>query len=505
MSKQLTDKQYLIIWQEYRDNIQRATPVDLTETQAQKVARIKRLENNLEEWFKYYFPNFYSAAPAPFHIASSKRICSTAEWFEMLVWARELSKTGRTMMNVLNLALTKKKRNCIYVSSTEDAAQRLILPIKSNLEKNNRIINDYGVQESGNWSAGEFVTKKGVAFRAIGAGQSPRGTRNDEVRPDLIVLDDIDTDEECRNAKRIDAKVKWVMEALYPTRSISEPLLFIVCGNIIAKKSTVTELMKYADKVDIVNIRDKNGKSTWPAKNSEEAIDRVLSKLSWASGQKEYFNNPVSQGKTFKDICYDKCPPLAKCEKVAVYADPAPSNKDKSGSTKAVVVIGYLNFKFYVYKIWVDQMSTAKFIQALFDADEYLTRNKVDIKRIWIENNSLQDPFYEQVIVPAIKEQSRSTARYLAISPDTRKKPDKFYRIEGTLEPIHRRGDLIFNIDEKENPHMRRCGDQWLSVDEDSKTMDAPDAIEGGVHKLQNRTLEENTTWVTAPTNSRRH
>jgi hypothetical protein len=505
MSKQLSEKQYLIQWQEYRDNIHRATPVDLTESTAQKIARIKHLEANPEKWYQYYFPNFYSSEPAPFHIQSSKRILSNSEWFEMRVWARELSKTGRTMMDVLFLSLTKKKRNWLYVSSTEDSAQRLLLPVKSNLEKNNRIINDYGVQESGNWSIGEFVTKKGVAFRAIGAGQSPRGTRNDEVRPDGIILDDIDTDEECRNSKRIDAKVNWVMEALYATRSISNGLLFIVNGNIIAKKSTVTELMKFADKVDIVNIRDKNGKSTWPAKNKEEAIDRVLSKMSYSAQQKEYFNNPVSQGKTFKDIYFDKCPPIHKCERVNVYADPATSNKDKSGSTKAVVIIGYLNFCFYVYKVWVDQMGTAKFVEALYDADEYLTRNKVDIKRIWIENNSFQDPFYEQVISPAIKQRAKSIGRYISISADTRKKPDKYYRIEGTLEPIHRRGELIFNKEEVENPHMQRFKEQWLSVDEDSKTMDGPDALEGGVHKIQNGTIQKETTWIVAPTNSRRH
>lgn len=499
------DKQYLELWQEYRDNIHRATPVDLNESATQKANRIKKLESNHEEWFRYYFPNYYSSEPAPFHLKSSKRIIQNAEWFEIKAWARELSKTGRTMMEIMFLSLTKKKRNILYVSSTEDSAQRLLLPIKSNFEKNNRIINDYGVQESSNWSAGEFVTKKGVAFRAIGAGQSPRGTRNDEVRPDCIVLDDIDTDEECRNSKRIDAKVKWVMEALYATRSISNALLFIVCGNIIAKKSTVTELKKVADHVDIVNIRDKNGKSTWPTKNTEVAIDRVLSKMSWASGQKEYFNNPVIQGKVFKDIYFDKCPPINKCEQVIVYADPATSNKDKSGSTKSVVIVGYLKFCFYVYKVWVDQMNNAKFVEILYDADDYLNKGRVDTKRIWIENNSLQDPFWEQVIYPAIKAHAKTVGRYISVSPDSRKKPDKFYRIEGTLEPIHRRGELVFNKEEENNPHMDRFKEQWLSVDESSTTMDGPDALEGAVWKMQGRTVQTETTYVVAPINSRKY
>lgn len=505
MSKQLTEKQYINLWNEYRDNIHRATPVDLKESKADQLKRIEKLEANPEEWFKYYFPNYYTSEPAPFHKQSTKRILGNAEWFEMRIWARELAKTGRTMMEVIFLSLTGKKRNWIYVSNTEDNAQRLLLPVKSQFEKNNRIIKDYGVQESGNWSAGEFVTKKGVAFRALGAGQSPRGTRNDEVRPDGIVVDDIDTDEEVRNSKRIDIKVKWIMEALYATRSISNALLMIVLGNIIGKKTTITELRKYADKAEVVNIRDKQGKSTWPSKNTEAAIERVLSKMSWASAQKEYFNNPVVEGKTFKSIHFGKCPPINKCEQVIVYADPATSNKDKSGSTKAVVIVGYLNFKYYVYWLRVDQMGTSKFIDALYDADLYLTKNKVDVKRIMIENNSLQDPFWEQVIYPGIKLKAKSIGRYISVTPDNRKKADKFYRIEGTLEPINRRGELIFNIDEKENPNMEKFKEQWLSVDEDSKTMDGPDALEGGVWQILNRTAQKETTYVVGARYSRKY
>ena len=213
MSKSLTDKQYINLWNEYRDNIHRATPVDLNETKGQQLKRIAKLEANPEEWFKYYFPNYYTAEPAPFHIKSTKRILYNAEWFEECIWARELAKTGRTMMAVIMISLTCKKRNWLYVSNNYENAERLLLPIKSQFEKNNRIIQDYGIQESLNWSAGEFVTKKGVAFRALGAGQSPRGTRNEEIRPDGIVIDDIDTDEEVRNPKRIDVKVKWIMEA----------------------------------------------------------------------------------------------------------------------------------------------------------------------------------------------------------------------------------------------------------------------------------------------------
>ena len=96
--------------------------------------------------------------------------------------------------------------------------------IKSILENNTRLIADYGIQKSyGSWSEGEFITLKGVTIRAIGAGQSPRGSRNDEVRPDGLIVDDFDTDEDCRNPDTITQKHDWFEKALIPTRSISYP------------------------------------------------------------------------------------------------------------------------------------------------------------------------------------------------------------------------------------------------------------------------------------------
>ncbi|GEP52369.1 hypothetical protein FNO01nite_30410 [Flavobacterium noncentrifugens] len=503
------DKKYFEEWQKFRDNTRKATPIDLNETVVDRQNRIAKLEKDPEAWFKYYFPNFYTSEPAPFHIRATRRILNNPEWYAVRSWSRELSKTGRTMMEVLYLVMTGKKKNILMVSSTYDNAVRFLLPYKVILEVNNRIITDYGDQETiGNWEAGEFVTKKGVSFRALGAGQSPRGTRKDEVRPDAIIIDDIDTDEECRNPSRIKEKVKWIEEALYGTRSISNPLLFMVNGNIIAKYCCVTELAKVADEHEIINIRDKNGVSTWPAKNTEALIDRALSKISWSAQQKEYFNNPVSSGDVFKTLKFDKCPPLKSCDAVIAYADPSTSNKDrgvnKQASYKSVGVIGRKGTKYYLYKVWLRQTNNSTFVSFLFQAYKYMELHGVDVKRVAIENNSLQDPHYEQVIMPEIKAQGKAQDLYLPVTPDKRKKGDKFDRIEGNLEPKNRLGNLIFNIDEKNDPDMKVMEEQMLGVAVNAKMMDGPDMLEGGTWMLENKTLQMEGGYAFGSINSRR-
>lgn len=487
----LTDRQALIAWEEFRDNLIKSTVVDFNETEVEKAKRIAHLEEFPEEWFKYYFPNYYKCPPAPFQIKATKRLLKNKRWYEVRAWSRELAKSVRSMFETLYLALaTDEVRNVLLVSSSYDNAVRLLTPFQINLESNARIINDYGEQfQIGHWEIGEFITKKGVSFRALGAGQSPRGTRNEDLRVDMLIIDDFDTDEECRNSKIIDQKWKWLEQALFPTVSISGNYRILFNGNIIAKDCCITRAIKKAMHADIINIRDKNGKSVWPSKNSETDIDLFLSLISYSSAQKEFFNNPITEGSVFKKVRWDVVPPLHKFKYLVLYGDPAPSNKEnKDGSYKFVGLLGELEGKFYIINCFLDRATNTRFIEWFYDLEDYV-KDKTQIYR-YVENNSLQDPFYEQVLQPLILEQGKKRNHYVFLTPDDRKKPDKFARVEGNLEPLNRQGKLIFNIAEKNNLNMQRLEEQFKAVDPQlSSHIDGPDGVEGGVWILNSKRL----------------
>ena len=482
MAKQ-TEKQAYAEWQAYRETLKKFTTVDKAESFGDKQKRIKRLEADPEAWFAYYFPNYCTAPPANFHKQSTKRILSNPEWFEVRAWSRELAKSTRTMMEVLFLTLTGKKKNVMLISNSEDNAKRLLEPFRANLDSNQRIAYDYGDQRSpAKWTATEFKTKKGVSFRAVGADQSPRGSKNDAVRPDLIIFDDVDTDQDCRNPEIIEKRVNWIFGAVIPTRAVNVPLLIIVCGNIIAEYCCVTEMARKADKVDIVNIRT-NGVSSWSEKNSEEHIDRVLSTISYSAAQTEYFNNPQTEGRIFKKLTFGKVPPLKTMEQLIVYADPSTSNSEvKNNSFKVVALLGRKGLETYVVKIFCDHATNAKFVQWFYDISLLVPELPV---QYWIENNSLQNPFYQQLFIPLFRDIGKQKGYMIPIRPDARKKPDKFTRIEGTLEPPVRMGTLIFNEKEQENPNMQTAIGQFQSVSPTYKgAIDAPDAVEGGYYIL---------------------
>lgn len=64
--------------------------------------------------------------------------------------------------------------------------------LQAELEYNQRLIADFGTQKNvGDWQQGEFSTTGGVKWFAVGRGQSPRGLKKQEQRPDYIVIDDL--------------------------------------------------------------------------------------------------------------------------------------------------------------------------------------------------------------------------------------------------------------------------------------------------------------------------
>jgi len=500
MAKQ-AEKQALKEWDEYRKALITGTALEYAKTTADIEKHRLYLEARPVEWMKYFFPNYATSEFAPFHLDYIARINANPEWYEVVSWARELAKDTVTMMLMFYLNLTGKKKFTLFVSSSYDAACDLLKPYMINYESNQRIIAYYGEQKSfGNWEDGDITTKCGARYVAIGAGQSPRGKKNEQLRPDSIICTDLDTDEDCKNSATIDKRMDWLEGALYFTRSVSTPLLFLVLGNIIAENCCVKRCAKKARHHDIINLRMVNikkpdpvndyryGKSVWPAKNTEEMIDIVLANISTRIAMQEAFNCPLTEGDIFKELTWSKCPPLSSMPYVVGYADPSPSNKDKQKkgvSFKAIFIIGYKDGKFYIYTGFLDQVNNAVFVDWFYDLRDYV-KGRTTVY-YYVENNTLQDPFYEQVFKPLFLAKGKEKG-FISITPDDRKKPAKEIRIEGTLEPLNRDGQLIFNVDEKDNPNMVRLAEQFRLFTMQLKApADGPDAIEGGVWILNQK------------------
>lgn len=480
-----TKRQLAQKWDDYVKNLRREIAVPV-EKEADKLKRIERLKKDFEAFCKYYFPNYCTAEFAPWQIKGVIKVIKSNRIYFCRAIAREHAKSVIYGLFLPAFELFNDRlRNMMLVSRTFDNATELLMPLMLNLEANPRILADFGKQKGfKDWSIGKFVTRSGASFRALGAQQNPRGSRNEEARPDFILVDDIDSDEESYNQKRIEKKFKWMERALFPAMSIKGRKRFGVIGNIISKESVVVKASRVADDFQRVDILDKKGKPSWSRYNMDD-VNYMLSKMSYAAGQAEYFNNPISEGTVFKDLVWGKVPSINTFKFLVHYGDPAPSNKEnKDNSQKTVVEVGEKNGVFYIIRIRLEHVTNYRFVEWFHDLS---LESKTMIYR-YIENNSFQDPFYEQVYKPLMEQINRKKESSVYVLPDERKKPDKFTRIEGTLEPLHRFSKLIFNIIEKDNPHMKRLAEQFEAVEPAlGAPVDGVDAVEGAVWIIQNK------------------
>lgn len=238
--------------------------------------------------------------------------------------------------------------------------------------------------------------------------------------------------------------------------------------------------MQIADKSEVINIRDKHGKSTWPQKNTEAMIDRVLSKISYASGQGEYFNNPITQGKVFKSLNYKKLPPLSSYQFLMAYTDPS-YKAGKKNDYKATALIGKWKDEYHVRYVRCMQTTTAIMLDWQYEILK-LVKGRVPVFFL-IEWPAIDDPI--KLEIDAANKRHKIT---LPLKADERSKPDKFYRIESLLEPLNRNEKLWFEERLKVSEHMQNMEAQFLALSPTSRAHDdGPDAVEGGVFAINSK------------------
>jgi hypothetical protein len=476
------DKEFIQRWEQYRTQVERDIILP-TESEAERLKRIAMLQKDEIAFCKYYFPQYAEAEFAPFHKRFMKVVIKNDTLYITRAWAREHAKSVVAGLFLpIYLMCTKRLFNMLLVSHSADQAEELLMPIMIQLESNPRLIADYGKFKSWRgWEVGRFVTSNNCSFRAIGSGQSPRGTRNAEKRPDFVLIDDIDTDEERRNQSRIDKKWEWIEKALYPAMSISGSKRFVVVGNIIAKESIIVKAARMSDDFEQINILDKNGQPSWKERYTLQMVNYMLSKISYAAGQSEYFNNPITVGSVFKDMTWGKVPSLDKFKYLVSYTDPSYKSGAKN-DFKATILVGEYQGNFYVIRARLEQTTTATMIDWHYDFQDYVGQKSVIY--FFMEQVFLQDIFLKE-----FQTTGKARGSYIPIVGDDRKKPDKFSRIEANLEPLNRTGRLILNEKERECPHMLRLEEQFKALEPNLSGGhdDGPDAVEGAVFIINHK------------------
>lgn len=481
-------------WKQHCETVQAATAVNINETQAQRLARIRHLRTDYAAFVDYYFPHWTinpetgKATPcAPFHVSAANKILKDRNLKAAFQWHRGAAKSTNMDVFVPMWLMAQEHREInvmVLVGKSEDNAKTLLGDIQAELQYNQRYIHDFGEQYNvGTWEEGEFVTRSEVAFFARGRGQSPRGLRYRSHRPDYVVIDDLDDDELVESPARVTKLFDWVRSALFGTLDGGRGR-FIMVGNLIAKNSV---LAKWCDiksvHVTKVNIYDSKGGISWASKWTPQEVKDIENVVGYRAFQKEYMNNPIIEGAIFRNewIRWGKRPAWSKFSELVLYIDPSFKGSIKN-DYKAAKLWGKAGTMLYHLRAFVRQSSVAEMVRWCYDLYEWTREQGISV-RWYMEANFMQD-----TILDEFRREGELRGYQLPITGDKRKKPDKFQRVEA-ISPLWERGFVVYDETQKDDPDMLAGIDQTLAFEKGMRGHDdAPDADEGAIWLLQRDT-----------------
>ena len=487
------NKELELRWQQRIEWIQ-GQSFTITDSPQEREDRICRARKDYAFFVKTYFSQLAAKKCGKFQTDAANYLKATGETKALFEWARGHAKSSHLSLMIplwLKIQQPRQIHVMILVSKSEEMAVRLLSDLQAELQYNQAFIHDFGKQmKSGSWADGEFHTTDGCLFVALGRGQSPRGLKDRGKRPDYIVVDDIDDDELIRNPRRVGETLDWVLTALSGTMEMGRGR-FVMVGNRIGKDSV---LSRFAQRPGIhhtiVNALDRHGLPSWGENYTPDEIRIMREFVGERRFQKEYMNNPINEGSVFqkKHIQYGPMLDLKLYRTLICYTDPS-FKHSATADFKATILVGKTpDGIFHVLKAYADQISVMAMVSWHYSLMQYVA-GKVPVL-YYMESNFLQE-----LLLDEFKKAGNISGQHIPIRGDARKKPDKFARIEA-MQPIFERGLMIFNEKEKDSSGMIVLEEQLLMFEKGSKSHDdAPDALEGAIWILSQRTRSSNAQF----------
>ncbi|MEF2965658.1 phage terminase large subunit [Paenibacillus sp. M1] len=483
------------LWQAYQDGDELTGPNGLRK----KLGAI-----DLEYFGRAYLPHYFVRESPKFHgeldriwtqgvmkglnpITDKKKISRAKGCHRGTAAPRGHAKsTNFTFKDTLHAVVYEYKHYPIILSDSSDQAEGFLTDIKTELEDNAAIIEDFGSLKGKVWKGSVLLTSTDIKVEAIGSGKKIRGRRHRNWRPDLLVLDDIENDENVNTPEQRKKLESWFYKAVSKAGDTYTDIVYI--GTILHYDSLLSKVLKNPSyqcvtyRGVISFAKDTSLWDAWeviyndldnPAREEDalayfeenrEAMlegtevlwedklsyyDLMIIKLSEgdASFNSEIQNDPIDPDScTFNEEWfdfYDDDPSVdfSAPKFILVAANDPSLGKNKKSDTSSIIVIakdtvtGYM----YVAEASIEKRHPDVIID---DAIEMSKRAKRDLKksfyRFGVETVQFQH-YFKDVLV----KKSAEAGEYLPIE-EIQSRENKFMRIE-SLQPLIKNRYLKFS------------------------------------------------------------
>jgi len=508
----VSNSKWIKILNDYEAHCKRvlkSTIVDTKETPSAKRKRIADLEKEYTTWFEYYLSHYAKSKCSWYHKRLAKYLINNLIIYIVLRVFRGGAKSVHINIGIpLYLYLVKNDMKfMLLVGENETKAKKLISDIQAELQFNNKIAHDYGNRfKFGNWADGNFTTIDGVHFFALGIGQSPRGVREMENRPDYIVVDDVDTKKRAKNPKLVNELFEYLKEDIFGTFG-KERRRYVQANNRFSKNSCIQLMSNHFEQIKeqskqlglslyhhiiVAKAIMNSGKSGWPENYTLQDWEKIRIERGERSFQREYMDNPIEEGTVFKNdwIQFKQRLPLHQYDALTLYGD---LSYKEQGDYKALILVGKTGREYHIIKAFVRKSTRALAAQWLYDVYEDMKLSKYNI-RYKIEGLFAQDEF-----VNDFDQEGDKRGYHIPVVADKKPKSNKHERIE-SMSGYFERLNVFFNTTEKDSADFNQLIEQILGFEKGSSINDdAPDALQSAIADLNSaRMFTKDNTRITS-------
>lgn len=398
--------------------------------------------------------------------------------------------TNFTFKDSLHAILYAYKHYILILSDSSEQAEGFLDDIKTELEDNANIIMDFGSLKGDKaWRTGVILTKTDIKAEAIGSGKKVRGRRHRNWRPDLIVLDDIENDENVNTPEQRRKLKNWFDKAVSKAGDTYTDIMYI--GTILHYDSLLNNVLqnpRYKTKKYRAVISEAVNTKLWDEwesiytnlfnENHEEDArtfyeahkEKMLlgaevlweEKLSYydlmeikvsegtASFNSELQNDPIDpESATFNPEWFDYYEPelmdFSSPEFVFVGANDPSLGKNKKSDTSSIINLALSTKTGYMYVVdaSVEKRKPDVIIEDVFEMNRRLKRDcKKGFYKFGVEVVQFQYFFKEVMAAKSAEE-----GEYIPIE-EIQSTVNKVLRIE-SLQPVIKNKYLKFNREHK--------------------------------------------------------
>lgn len=480
-------------------------------------------ELDAEYFARAYFPDFMQLDIPEFHSEDYRKQQDLFDnhggrrFAEAAPRGHAKSVRWTTIFSVRNIVY-QHKHYVFLISDTGGQASDFLLDIAAAMENNDRITEDFGKLQGSPWNSNELVTTTGIKVECAGSGMKILGRRWGAWRPDLILLDDLENEENVSTPEQRKKLRDWFTKVVMflgdkytdyvyvGTIKHKESLLCWVLDNPTWETRVYRAVIQFAEREDMwaewenivtdlsLEKEDRLAQSKafykdheaemlkgtnvlWPAKWSY--FDLMMTRVTEgaAAFNSELQNRPIDPADQIFDLKYYEHPPARDALKWVVgFCDPS-MGKTKKSDMCAILIIGVdeAGWK-YVLEADLRRLHPDAIIDAIIEKQLRYNCNDFGVETV----------AFQEFIASELRKRSAKAGVYVPIS-EIKPRGQKEARIIG-LQPEVNNGYIKFH---KSQLQLIQQMEEFRPLAIGKNKDDGPDALASG-----NKLIKGMNPWL---------